>query len=223
MKTILLTLTYTVGIGELILAVYFWVTNSKNEIRKVMAALAFSTGIWALTNALTAYVNPSPFVTFALNLLFICGITSVTLLVLLVIIFPYRLFTFDKLHAIFLFIPSLVVAIILLSTHTIIDSYSVSLNTAGWVIGGPLFPFYQICVGVIYLASLSLNIYKIKKTDGRSKQDLKLFLFGAFFAAVPAIALNIYSSFEANTVNPLIVVIPSAIWLGTTAYSIIRK
>lgn len=223
MKTLLLTLTYTVGIGELILAIYFWVTNSKSEIRKIMAGLALSTGVWAITNALTAYVQPSEFVTLMLNLLFICAITSVTLLVLLVIVFPYRTFTFDRLHAILLFIPAAFIAIILLTSSTIINGYTVSTDTAGWVVGGQLFPFYQIIVGLIYLISLSLNIYKIRKTDGRAKHNLKLFLVGAFFAAFPAIFLNIWSSFVRIEVNPLLVVLPSVIWLGITTSIITRK
>lgn len=223
MKTILLTLTYLVGAGELILAIYFWVTNSKNEIRRVMALLAFSTGMWAITNALTAYVNPSRFVTFSLYLLFICGIISVTLLLYLIIIFPFRRIIFNKLHTILLFLPAVLIIIILLSSTTIIEGYSVTTETPGWVIGGSLFPHYQIIVGLTYITSLIINIYKIKVTEGPTKNNLKLFLFGAFFAAVPAIFLNIWASFISNQINPLLVVLPSAVWLGTTTYTVLKK
>jgi len=48
MKTLLLTLTYLVGIGELILAGYFWKTHSGSEIRKVMGMLSMVTGLWVL-------------------------------------------------------------------------------------------------------------------------------------------------------------------------------
>src|SRR5882672_10872328 len=105
MKTLLLGLTYAVGIGNLVLAVYFWVTNSKSEIRKVVSLVYFSTALWAISYFLCAYVLPSKVVSFWLYMTFVSGILIVTSLLHFTIIFPYRTIIFDKLHATLLYLP----------------------------------------------------------------------------------------------------------------------
>lgn len=223
MKTFLLTATYLVGLGELALAVFFWVTHSKSEIRKVMALLFLSTGIWAITNGLTSYVDPSTWVDWNLKILFIVGITIVASLLHLTIIFPYRIFPFDKLHSFLIYAPVVFMSITLLTSNAIVGSYEVSRNEVGLVHPGPLFIFFQVTVSIYYIISVIILLIKHKRLDGLHKQNIRLFTTGVVLGGFPAIVLNLMYAFSGLYINPLWAVIFSISWVGFTAYIILKK
>lgn len=146
MKTLLLTLTYLVGIGELILAIYFWVTNSKNEIRKVMALLALSTGIWVITSGLTLCVSQTPITTFFMQLVFVSGALLITALLHLSLIFPNKLIQLDPLHGWLLYGPAIVFTLIMFVSDSIVMGFTGSVTDVGRIIPGPLYSLYNLYV-----------------------------------------------------------------------------
>lgn len=223
MKTFLLTATYLVGLGELALAVFFWVTHSKSEIRKVMALLTLSTGIWAITNGLTSYVNYSRWVELNLVILFIAGLFIVSSLLHISIIFPHRVFTFDKLHAFLIYLPAIIFSIILSSTNTVVKSYAVATDNAGTVIPGPLFIFFQILVALLFLTSVGILCFKLRRQDGLNKQYTALFFIGIVLGGLPAIVLNLLFALFAFYTNPLWAVIFSVFWIGFITYIVVKK
>jgi hypothetical protein len=154
MKTLLLSLAYTIGIGELILAGYFWVTNSKNEIRRVMALLAFSTGMWVITSALSSYTSQSPTTIFILKSIYVFGVFLVTSLVHLSIIFPISIVRFDKLHAFLLYIPALIWSCIAMTSNSIVLNYVGTTDSPGLVVSGTLHHTYNYYLLFLFFAAL---------------------------------------------------------------------
>lgn len=223
MKTLLLTLTYLVGVAELILAVFFWVTHSKSEIRKVMALLAFSTGMWVVTNGLTAYTESSLWVDWSLKLLFVAGITTVSSLLHFSIVFPFKTFIFDKLHALSIYIPTLLFTVIMFFSNTIVSSYNVAPDNPGFVHRGPLFLFYEIVVSLYFLLAIAFLFLKLKKVDGLHKANTKLVLFGITLGGLPPVVLNLWFAFFGSFFNPLVAVLFSVFWVGFTTYIIVKK
>lgn len=222
-KTFLLITTYLIGAGELFLAFFFLITHSKSEIRKVMALLFFCTGVWAITNGFTSYVNPSLWVDWNLKIVFISGITVVASLLHLSIIFPYRTFTFDKLHSFLIYAPALFLSTVLLLSSTIINSYTVARDNVGIVHPGPLFIFYNIILAIYYFLAVAILILKERKLDGMHKLNIRLFMAGVIIGGFPAIFLNVLFAFSGIYINPLLPVIFSVIWVGFTTYIIIKK
>lgn len=222
-KTILLTLTYLVGIGELILAAYFWINNSKSEIRRVMSLLALSTGMWAITSGLTSYTTPSQLVSLSLSFLFFFGALTVTALLHLVLIFPYKIRPIDLLHITLLYVPVGLFASMSFFTKTIVASYSVSTDIVGYVHPGPLFSLYEVYISLVFFAALYILYRKIASLDGLHKKNSRIFFWSVLIGGFPAIALNLLFAFFGILVNPLIPVVFSLFWVGGTSYIITRK
>lgn len=223
MKTVLLSLTYIIGVGELILAAFFWITNSKNEIRRVMAFLTFSTGMWVVLNGLTSYTNPSTWITIALGLVFVFGIIVVTTLVYFALIFPFRIWTFDNLHIFLLYLPSLIFSYIALFTTTIVSSYTLAPDNPGFVNPGQIFNIYQITVSIFFIFTLVVLLLKIKKTDGINKRNSLILFWSILLGGLPAIILNLWLVFFKTSSNPLLAVIFSVAWIGGTSYILKKK
>ncbi len=216
MKTLLLALTYLVGIGELILAIYFWATNSKSEIRRVMAILAFATAGWGITNAMTnseySLVGVLPFVFGALLL---------TAMVHFAIVFPYRKFTFDRLHVLGLYLPWAFFSYLLLWTRVVVaDMYLV--NNAGYTTGGSIFPAFNFYLALLYFLGLGLIIWKLTKLEGVAKKNTMIIFFSLLIAGLPGVFFAIFHFMENVPYNYLYGPISSIVWLGATTY-IVRK
>lgn len=220
MKTILLTLTYAVGIGELILAGYFWVTNSKSEIRRVMALLAFSTGMWVLMNGLTSYTNSSIWIEYFLYALFVFGFGIVLLLVYLGLIYPYPIFALDRLHKILFVTIAAMYTYIAFFTKTIFTEYRIAPDNPGYLTPGPTFVFFQISITLCFFLAIYIFFYRLKRVDGPNKRNIKILLTTVLLGGVPAIALNMWAVFFKIEANPLLAVIPSVCWVLGTLYII---
>ncbi len=222
MKTILLTATYLVGAGELALAIFFWVTHSKSEIRKVMALLAFSTSVWSITNAMTSYVNPSKLVDIALGLIFVAGVFIVTILIHFTLIFPFRLFLLDRLHFFLLYLPAFIFSLTASFTKTIVSSYMVALDNPGFVNKGPLFVLYEVYISVLFLTALMILSKRIKKLDGLHKKNTKIVFWSILVGGTPAIIFNLWFVFFGILVNPLVPVLFGLAWVGGTTWILLK-
>lgn len=223
MKIALLSLTYLAGITELFLAIYFWVTNSKNEIRRLMALMSLVVSIWAFSNALSAYSNPGPIVTFSIATLYVAGILLVTLIFHFSIIFPHKIFYFDRFHAFLLYTPAVIFAYIEIFSKAIVAGYTIAPDNPGYIIVGPLFGLYNFCLTILFLASLGLLFYKFKKSDGINRKNLQLVFWSILIGGAPAISINLWAIFFAVQINPLISVVFTLIWVLLTTYIIFKK
>lgn len=223
MKIVLLSLTYLAGAGELFLAIYFWLTNQKNEIRRVMSLMSLVVSVWAFSNALSAYTNPSPVVSFFIATTFVAGILLVTLIFHFSIIFPHKIFYFDRFHALLLYIPVVLFAYIEIFSKAIVAGYTVAPDNPGYVSIGPLFGLYNVCLTVFFLASLGILFYKYIRSDGINKENLRIVFWSIFIGGAPAISFNLWAVFFAVQINPLIAVDFTLFWVLLTTYIIFRK
>lgn len=224
-KDILLTLTYLVGAGELALAVYFWVTRSGNEIRKVMSLLALSTGMWVILSGATSYIEYSQTGYILTIILYSFATFVVTSILHLSLIFPYKLIHLDKLHAWLLYLPNIILIYILTTSRTIVASYSGSSTFSGEIIGGPLLHLYNNYLLLVFLLALGLLAYRMANTDGSHRTLLMITFWSLFFGGLPgAILFLLIATFSKDLpVNTLVGVIPTAIWVFGVGYVLRRR
>lgn len=224
MKATILTLTYLVGFGELLLAIYFWVTNSRQEIRKVISLLALSTSIWVILSAYISYRETSILVVELLNVVLISGIFLVTSLLYFSVIYPYTFFTFDRLHKFLLYVPAIIFSIVILTTDTVVNNYLVDKYSVGEVVGGSVYPIYNIYLFILLLITLAILSFKIKRTHGFVKQNVKLILLSIVLSGLPAAIISlILPLFSPQLINPLLGNAITGIWLGITTYIVIKS
>lgn len=223
MKIALVSLTYLIGIGELFLAMYFWVTNSKNEIRKVMAALSLTTGAWVILGALLAYHNPSHATTYYLAGTYTLGVFVVTLVFHLAVLYPNLVFRFDLFHRILLYIPAIIFSFVSLTSSAIVSGFNSSSQEVGIVVGGPAYVVYNLYLSFLFLASLGIIRYKIGRTDGINKKNLKLVLYSIFLGGLPSVFIDLVFPLIGIQVNYLLGDISTLFWLGFTSYIILKK
>jgi len=223
MKTVLVSLTYLIGIGELFLAMYFWATNSKNEIRRVMAALALTTGTWVILGALLAYHIPSNVTTYYLAGTYTLGVFVVTLVFHLAVLYPNLVFRFDFFHRILLYVPALIFSFASLTSSAIVSGFSSSSQEVGTVAGGPAYVVYNLYLTLLFLASLGIIRYKIGRSDGINRKNLKLVLVSIFLGGLPSVLIDLVFPLLGIQVNYLLGVISTLFWLGFTSYIILKK
>ncbi len=216
MKTLLLTLTYLVGAGELMLAVYFWVTNSKSEIRRVMALLAFSTGMWVLVNAASSGYRLLAQLTYVFGLLIVISLLHFTL------IYPYRVYRLDRYHLIGLYLPWLFFTYVILATKTVAVDFP-TINNAGQTIGGPLLPALNLLLAGLFLLSLLIIFLRSRKIDGLHRRNLLTMFIALLFGGLPAIYFGVLQEYKFLPFNYLLGPIASSIWLGATTYLVVEK
>ena len=216
-KTILLTLTYLVGIGDLILAIYFWVTNSKNEIRRVLGLAFFAVAMWGITNTQTRIES-----TFIGLLPYVFGPLALTSILHFSIIYPLRKFSFDKLHAGFLYIIWLLFSYLVIGTKTvIIDVFS--RNGASYTTPGPLFFLFNIYLGILFVGTLIILVSKFKNLDGMYRQNVKIAFWSILIGGLPGIYFAVFHFAKDLPYNYLYGPIGTIIWPITTLYVVKRK
>jgi hypothetical protein len=113
MKELLLISCYIVAALEIALGVYFWVTNSGNEIRKAMVALSLFTGVWVFLSAFTSYKPYADHDYIYSALTYIFGVLLTTAILHLACVFPYKLFQVDRLHVFLGYIPAIIFSALL--------------------------------------------------------------------------------------------------------------
>ncbi len=223
MRIFLLTASYLVGAGELILAIYFWATNSKSEIRRVMALLSFITALWVLLGAGTSFVAESNLVTIELRFVYVLGIFLLTCLLHLSIVFPIKTFRFDSFHAVLLYIPAFVLGLFTLASDTIIKWWNVTPNTEGTSDYGSLFVFYNIYLLLLYVLTIALLNHKISATQGVLKRNAKLVFWSILLGGLPGVVVDLIFTILRINASGFYGTLSTVIWLGFTGYIIMRK
>lgn len=224
MKTFLLIATYLVGVGELVLALYFWMTRSGNTIRKVMALLAFSTGVWVLLSVFIAYKEPSNLVLVVNQLVYVFGILLVTALVHLAILFPIPIVRFDRLHAVLLYLPALIFSAISVSSGALVSDTVGSQIVVGYPVGGPVFPIYNAFLALLFLTGIAIMFLQMKRTDGFMRRNISFIAWSFVLGGLPAVYIDLFgTTFHLMSPNYLIGNLATIIWLGTTMYIVSKK
>lgn len=226
MKTLLLTLTYLVGAGELVLAWYFWKTNSGNEIRKVMALLAFSLGMWVITSAFVAYKpDDNLFLILTSRLIFVFGSLLLTSLFHFTLIYPYPVRIFDQYHKILLYIPAVIFSLIAVTSNAIYQGAYASETVAGQVIPGPVYNHYNVYLLLLYVLSIVIMVRRLPTLSGDHQKITRLMITAVIIGGLPAVVIDL--------VMPLVVpnIVPNSlygnlftgVWLGATSYVVMRR
>lgn len=223
-KNILLSLTYLVGIGELILATFFWVTHSKNEIRKVMALLAFSTGMWVILSAIFAYRVTDQTSLIISQIIYVFGVLLVTSFIHLSLIYPFPLVRLDRYHGVLLYLPALIFSVISVTSKAIIQSTTGDTNVAGDIVGGPVYPMYNAYLSIVYLLGIIFLVLQRRRMDGFHRRNLGIVIWSFILGGLPAVYLDLLTPFfHLPNPNYLVGNLASGIWLGATAYIVLRK
>lgn len=220
----LVVLTYAVGIGELLLAEYFWKTNTGQTIRRVMSLLSASTALWVLTSAYVAYKPSSPFVDVMGNIVFFAGLMLLTSLVWLVLIFPYQSVRIDRLHVVLLYVPVLLFTTILFTTKTILAGTIADANNVGTTVPGPLYWIYNSYELVLYLVCIGTLIFRSRHFSGYNKRNVLITLASLIFGGLPGVFLDLVAPFfNLYNVNYLYGNLASVFWLGGVTYILVSK
>lgn len=225
MKELLLVSCYVVAALEIGLGVYFWVTNSGNEIRKVMRDLSFATGIWVLTSAMTSYIEYSTTGYYFIALAYLAGIVLMTEILELSFVFPFRVFHYDRLHRLLLFIPVLIFGSLSFFSHAIVESYTGSSDFSGAITGGSAFFAYNWYLVAVFCVAMAILLYKVTISSGFIKKLILLVIFSFLAGGLPSVfQYLILPNFNPNFVSNLLYgAIATVTWVGVTSYIVVRK
>lgn len=224
MKTVLITLTYLVGIGELVLAGYFWKGNAKNEIRRIMAFLSCTVGLWVLSLASNAYAVNDPVTVIRDKLTFILGLLLLTTALRFSIAYPFSLKRFDWLHNLFLYLPCVIFGYVIIATNDIIAGYHSSDSLSGEWIGGPLYRLYALYLLALFIILIVHLLMKRRRTDGIQRADITTVAASILFGGSPGAVLYLLVPLFTNVARyPLIGALSTVVWLGMTAYIVVRR
>ena len=220
----LVILTYIIGAGELLLAMYFLKTNSGVTIRKVMSLLCASTGAWVVTSAFVSYKPNSILVDTIGNFVFFGGLMLLTTLVWLVFIYPNPIVRFDALHVILLYVPVAIFTVILFTTKTILAGTIADANSVGVTIPGPVYWIYNAYHLVLYTVAVSVLIFKSQRYSGYNKRNILIILAALILGGLPGVFLDLIAPFfNLYNVNYLYGNLASVFWLGGVTYILISK
>lgn len=223
MKTLLLTATYLVGIGELLLAIFFWRTHSKNEIRKVMASLTLFTGLWVLVTAFNSY-SISSHAEFIDKFTYTFGVLLVTALLDFSLVFPYPMLRIDRIHRIFMYIPAVIFSIMIFYGGDIVSHYYSGPTLQGLWVGGRLYWLYNLYLLCLFIAASIILIRKVKKTDGIHRHNLVIVIWSILLGGAPGMIFDVVVPLLTNEARfPLVGTISSVSWLALTSYIVIKK
>lgn len=223
MKTFLLAATYLVGIGELILALYFWLTNSKNEIRRVMALVSFFVGIWVLSIASTVAFPDIFHRGLMLDITYLFGSLLTTAVLLLTFVFPYRNTQLNIWHAVFLFVPSFIFSLMLFWSDAIVETYSMS-GLSGEYKEGPIFYVFGIILTLQFITSVYLLLQRMRQATGMHRKLITMMIAGLCLGGLPAVYFNLVSPiWTGYGTFPFIGTMSTVIWLGLITYAVSKK
>lgn len=92
-------------------------------------------------------------------------------------------------------------------------------QTAGYVVGGPLFWLYNVWLIILYILSIVLLLLKIPLFADFHKKNIIIFLSGLILGGIPAVFIDLVGPLiNLQNVNYLFGVISSVFWLGAVSY-----
>lgn len=224
MKEFLIWISYAIVAGALFLALFFLKTQSGSVIRRMMALLAASTGMWVLATTLGAYNANGDITNITSRWTYVFGLLMVTSLFLFSSQFPVASFRLDRWHLVFIGAATAAFSIFILSSSDIIASYSASPAEQGTWHGGSLYWLYNVYLFLFYFGSLIILLAKTNRTDGILRRNLQLVTTSIFLGGMPGVVNDLLLPLFTNTARtPLIGTISTILWLGMTSYILVKK
>lgn len=223
MKTAFIFFSYIVGIGELILALYFFATHSQQTIRKIMGLFSFFMALWVILNALTSYREPSVAVTNAVPFIYFSVVMLVTLCVHFGLLFPFQQHRLDRLHVLLLYLLPVMMAFPIFGTSTIISGYRISPEIPGYTLPGPLYPLFAGYMVIGFCAFLALLISKIRKSSGDAKRNGIIVLLSLLIPGAPGLFFIVFGEWRGAAYNTMIAPMLTSVWLVLTSYIVLKK
>jgi hypothetical protein len=220
---ILVIVTSLVGLAEIGFGLYFWKTNSRNAIRRIMALLAFSTGAWVLLSALTTYAPESSLANLGVELVYVFGAILVTSLLIFVVLYPYPIIQFDRFHLILLFLPVLFFSYaILFGSAVIVQTFVVPTEHVG-IVPGPLHGLYNTYIFILFVIALAVLFLRAKKLDRMYHRHARILFWSILIGGLPAVIIDlVFTSYFGIFLSPLIGTLSSVIWLGAVTWIVFK-
>lgn len=223
MILILHIITSIVGVVEILLALYFWITNSGSRIRWIIGLVSFSMGGWVLLNVLTSYHDRTAFTDAIIPFLFFVVVVLFISIVHLSLEFPYPMFRIDRLHILLLYLPALLFAYLIFFTNDIVFDYRLDRLSTGYIIPGNAYPLFAGLILVAMIATFSLLGYKLQRVGGTHRRNVLLVILSFLIPGLPALYLVLTREAVGANYNSLISPVLSSVWLGITMYIVVKK
>lgn len=224
MKEAAIILSYLLSAGILVLAAYFAKTNSGSPVRRAMALLSFSTGLWVLATTLGVYRVPDTLTYWTVRFTFVFGVLLVTALLLFCIEFPTPTFRLDRVHVFLAFVPVAIFSWILFATKQIFSNYVSGPAIQGIWEAGPLFSLYNVYLILLYVVSVTLLARKFSKVDGIFRNNLFIVFWSFLLGGAPGIINDLVLPFFTGKAQmPFIGTMSTIAWLGLTSYILVKK
>ncbi len=223
MKTLLLTLTYLVGAGELLLSGFFWKTNSGNTIRRIMSFFALVTGFWVISTAAASYNTSISGITWYRSA-HVFGPFLVTTLFVFATQFPVSTWRLDKLHYVFIYAPATLFSLIIMSSTEFLAGFTATSTDSGSWFGGSIYWLYSLLLLCFYLATVIVLVTKYRIVDGIHRKNLTIVFVSIVLGGFPAIVTDVLFSLFTNEGRYAIVgSLMTVFWLGITSYIVLKK
>lgn len=224
MKELLVILGYYVAIGEMILALYFWRTNSGSQIRRVLALLAFATSLWVLSIVSIAYAQSGIGWDNQFKLAYVFGPLVTTALLHFSLVFPFPNVRLDRWHIILLYVPWIILTWMTLASDAIVSSFRSSPIFSGEWTEGKLFIPYAFVLAVSYMVAVIVMINKHHTLDGVHKNNLRIVILAVLIGGIPGMLVDvIIPIFTGLAQFPYIGTLSTGIWLGAMSYIVMKK
>jgi len=208
-------LTWIVGISEIIFGFYFVATNSKLEIRRVMASLCFSVGLWSVLSAFISYSEPSSINLLATKLVFVLGAMVIISLLHVILVFPYKYFAIDGVHRFLMYVPTVIFSIIALFTSTVVAGHSVTPTSHGFVTPGELTIFFDNFLILEFVILMVILFHRHTWLDGIFRRNNHIFIVSVILGGLPGIVISLFlpSYLPHISISPLYANLSTGLWV----------
>ncbi len=224
MKELAIIATYLIGLGEVLLGLFFWKTNGNQIIRKILGFLAIVTGAWVLSTVGAAYTENATAQNLLPRLTYAFGVFMVTAVLLFSLLFPLPIIRIDRFHIFLLFIPAIIFSFEIFGTNTVLNYYVSSSTFQGAWHGGPLFQYYNIYLIALYTLAIGILLYRLRKADVTYRHTLLPVALSFVLGGLPGVINDlIIPLFTGYAKDPLYGTSATLVWLGVTSYIVLKK
>lgn len=214
-----------IAVLEGFLALYLFLTNPRDQIRRWYSLFVFGIMLWVFGNAGGIFTNDVQVANFINKLSWVGPIFIAPTLLFLSWIFPYKS-QLIGLKNWLIFIVPVVFFLILLYTPLLPIMKSTNMDEWRTVNFGPGLHLFNSFFIIYWLWAIYNFFKKYQTADGIHRWQLKYLLIGIVISSVFGITLNLILPWLQLTVFPVIGAIgaeSTVIWLAFTTYILFKK
>ncbi|MBU1148653.1 hypothetical protein KKI23_01040 [Patescibacteria group bacterium] len=206
---------------EIVLALYVYLRNRKNEINVSFALFVFGGFLYALASALFLSMDEGVALFWG-KMSYLGGTLAAVFFLYFSLTFPFKKLAISWLHKIAFFLPIILFTILIFSTDTFTTSFFEENNLRYLKLGPSydLFVIFFVCYWIWALVNL-FNKYKV--SDGIHRWQLKYFLWGAVITSIIIVVFDLFLPLfdirQFSIFAPELILI----WFGFTAYILFGK